>query len=42
MTKSAYKPKASVDQSDLESLIAADNDTYIDLNFKLYIRGKLT
>jgi hypothetical protein len=37
----AYKPIASVDQTDLEFLIPADNDTYIDLNFKLLIRGKL-
>jgi len=39
-TETAYKPKASVNQSDLEFLITADNDTYIDLNIKL--RGKLT
>jgi len=31
-----------VEQSDLEFLILADNDTYVDLNIKLYIRGKLT
>jgi hypothetical protein len=37
----AYKPIASVEQTDLEFLIPADNDTYIDLNFKLLIRGKL-
>jgi len=37
-----YKPIASVEQSDLEFLIPADNDTYVDLNIKLYIRGKLT
>jgi hypothetical protein len=30
-----------VDQSDLEFLIPADHDTYIDLNIHLYIRGKL-
>lgn len=41
-TETAYKPKAPVNQSDLEFLITADNDTYIDLNSKLYIRGKLT
>jgi hypothetical protein len=40
-TEVAYKPIASVEQSDLEFLIPADNDTYIDLNIKLYIRGKL-
>jgi len=37
-----YKPIASVDQSDLEFLIPRDNDTYIFLDIKLYIRGKLT
>jgi len=31
-----------VDQSDLEFLIPSDDDTYIDLVIKLYIRGKLT
>jgi hypothetical protein len=36
----AYKPIASVEQSDLE-FITADNDIYIDLNIKLYIPGKL-
>ena len=41
-TEVTYKPIASVEQSDLEFLIAADNDTYVDLNIKLYIRGKLT
>ena len=39
--ETAYKPIASLDQSDLEFLIPADNDTYIDLNIQLYIRGKL-
>ena len=37
-----YKPIASVEQSDLEFLIPADNDIYVDLNIKLYIRCKLT
>ena len=41
MTETAYKPIASLDQSDLEFLIPADHDTYIDLNIHLYIRGKL-
>jgi len=36
-----YKPIDSVQQSDLEFLIPADNDTYVYLNIKLYIRGKL-
>ena len=39
----APKPvQASVDQSDLEFLIPADSDTYINLIIRLYIRGKLT
>jgi hypothetical protein len=37
-----YKPIASVDQRDLEFLIPADNETYIDPDIKVYIRGKLT
>ena len=41
-TEVTYKPIASVEQSDLEFLIPADNDTYVDLNIKLYIRGKMT
>ena len=40
--ETAYKPIASLDQSDFEFLIPADHDTYIDLNIQLYIRGKLT
>ena len=40
--ETSYKPIASLDQSDLEFLIPADHDTYIDLNIQLYIRGKLT
>ena len=40
--ETAYKPIPSLDQSDLEFLIPADRDTYIDLNIQLYIRGKLT
>jgi len=36
-----YKPIASVDQSDLEFLIPADYDTYIDPDIKLYVKGKL-
>jgi len=35
-----YKPISSVDQSDLEFLIPADYDTYIDPDIKLYIKGK--
>ena len=40
-TEVTYKPIASAEQSDLEFLIPAD-DTYDELNIKLYIRGKLT
>jgi hypothetical protein len=36
-----YKTIASVDQSDLEFLISADNETYIDPDIKVYVRGKL-
>jgi hypothetical protein len=31
-----------VEQSDLEFLIPPEYDTYMDLNIKLYVRGKLT
>ena len=37
-----FRPIASVDQSDLEFLIPAENDTYMDLNIRLFVRGKLT
>jgi len=37
-----YRPITSVDQSDLEFLIPAEHDTYIDLNIKLYVPCKLT
>ena len=39
--QTAYKPSAPVDLNDLEFYIPADNDTYIDLDMKLYVRGKL-
>jgi len=39
--ETAYKPIALVDQNDLDFFIPADNNTYIDLNIKLYVRGKL-
>ena len=39
--ETSYKPIATLDQSDLEFLVPADQDTYIDLNIQLYIRGKL-
>jgi hypothetical protein len=35
-TEAEYKPIASVDMSDLEFLIPADNDTYLDLDIKVY------
>jgi len=41
MTEVTYKPIFSAEQSDLGLLIHADNDTCVDLNIKLYIRGKL-
>ena len=41
-TEVTYNPLASVDHSDLEFLIPSDNDTYLDPNIKLYVRGKLT
>ena len=41
-TEVSYKPIASVDQSDLELMIPSYSDTYIDLNIRLYVRGKLT
>ena len=31
-----------MEQSELEFLIPAEHDTYIDLNIRLYVRGKLT
>ena len=40
-TEVTYKPIASLEQRDLEFQIPAHNDTYVDLNIKLYIRVKL-
>ena len=40
-TETLYKPIASVDHTDIGFLIPGDSDTYIDLNLKLFIRGKL-
>jgi hypothetical protein len=40
-TEVTYNSIASVDQSDLEFLILSDKETYIELNIKLYVRGKL-
>jgi len=39
--ENAYKPIAPVDQNDLEYFIPADNETYIYLDIKIYVRGKL-
>jgi hypothetical protein len=39
--ETAYKAIAPVDQNDLEFLIPADSDTSIDLDIKLYVRGKM-
>jgi len=36
-----YKPNAPVDHNDPEFFVPADNDTYIDLDIKLYALGKL-
>ena len=36
-----YKPIATVDQNDLEFLIPRDTETYIDLDIKLFVRGKI-
>jgi len=39
--ETVYKPIAPVDQNDLEFLTPSVSDTYIDLDIKLYVRGKL-
>ena len=36
-----YKPIAFVEQSDLEFLIPADLDTYLELDIKLYVNVQL-
>jgi len=36
-----YKPLDPVEQNDLEFLIPGDSDTYVDLDIKLYVRGKI-
>ena len=41
-TEVTYMPIASVEQRELQFLIPADSDTYVDLNIKLCIRCKLT
>ena len=40
-TETIFKPIASVDQTDIEFVIPGDSETYINLNLKLFIRGKL-
>jgi hypothetical protein len=35
------KPIASVDQNNLEFLVPGDNETYIDQDIKLFVRGKI-
>ena len=42
ITEEPYKPVAGVDQSDLEFLVPANYNTYIDSNIRLLVRGKLT
>ena len=37
-----YKPVAGVDQCDVEFLLPATSDMYIDPNFRLVVRGRLT
>ena len=36
-----YRPIASVDQTDIEFVIPGDSDTYVDLELKLFVKGKL-
>jgi len=36
-----YKPIATVNQNDLEFFILGDNETYIDLDIKLSVKGRL-
>ena len=40
--ETVYKPLAPVEQNELEFLIPGDTDTYIDLDIKIYVRGKLS
>jgi hypothetical protein len=40
-TEIIYKPIASVEQNVLKFLVPADNETYTDLNIKLFITGQL-
>ena len=36
-----YRPIASVDQTNIEFMIPGDRDTYVDLDLKLFVKGKL-
>jgi hypothetical protein len=38
--ETVYKTIAPIDQTDLEYLIPADNETYVDPNIKLYLSGR--
>ena len=40
--ETVYNPLAPVEQNDLEFLNPEDSDTYIDLNIKIYKRGKMS
>ena len=42
MMETIFRRIASVDQSDREFLFTAEIDTYIDMNIRLFVRGKLT
>ena len=39
--ETVYKPLAPVEQNDKEFLIPGDSDTYIDLDIKLHVCGKM-
>jgi len=36
-----YRPIACVDQTDIEFVIPGDSDTYVDLDLKVFVKGKL-
>jgi len=40
-TETIYKPIASIDQTDIDFFIPGNSETYIDLDLKLLIKGKL-
>jgi len=39
--ETVYKPLTTVEQNNLECVIPGDSDPYIDLDIKIYVRGKL-